>query len=77
MQRKLTKVVIGWSRNFVDYSFFKFKLNSCLIMRKLEYENIELVSGGARGTDSLAKMFALKNNIVLRNFQLHPMNGVF
>lgn len=72
MQKKLTKIVIGGSRDFVDYTFFEFRLNSYLIMKKLEYEDIELVSGGARGVDTLAKMFALNNNILFKEFPVLP-----
>ena len=56
------KLAIVGSRNFEDYSLL------CKILKK--YENIsEIVSGGARGADTLAEKYAHDNNIKMKVFK--------
>jgi len=52
------KVAIVGSRNFTDYSFFKQRVDE--LINKLEDKNITIISGGARGVDQLAKVYAME-----------------
>lgn len=59
--------VIG-SRSFTDYEKLKSVLSS--------YHITEIISGGAKGADSLAEQYAIENNITLTvflpNYDKHP-----
>ncbi len=59
------KVIIAGSRNFNDYSLLK---NNCDILLSIAKESIEIVSGGARGADSLGERYAHENNLELKIF---------
>jgi hypothetical protein len=52
------KVIIAGSRSFTYYNLLRDKCNY-LLQNK---ENIEIVSGGAKGADSLAQMYAEEND---------------
>lgn len=55
------KLAVIGSRNFTDYNLLKRELDAL--------NNItEVVSGAAKGTDELAKKYALENNITLVEF---------
>lgn len=56
---KKTRIAVIGSRSFTDYETFK------KILKKLisNYSNVVIVSGKAKGTDSLAKKFALEFEI--------------
>lgn len=58
------KVIIAGSRSFNDYSLL---YNVCYFELSI-YNNIEIVSGGARGADSLGEKFAHDNNYKLKVF---------
>jgi len=49
------KVVIAGSRNFNDYDYMKSQLNT--------YNITYIISGGAKGADTLAEKYAKENNI--------------
>ena len=53
--------IVG-SRSFSDYKLFKE------IIKKLNLNIDLIISGGARGADSLAKQYALENNIPIKIF---------
>lgn len=54
-------VMIGGSRNFNDYDYLK---------RNIEMYNIsKIISGGAKGADTLAEQYAKENNIP---FECYP-----
>lgn len=56
------KVVVAGSRSFSDYEFLSLVLNKFLILKEeLKFEEIEIVSGGARGADSLGERYATEN----------------
>ena len=55
------KLAIVGSRSFSDYVLFKKYLEKVLEKFEIKIDNI--ISGGARGTDSLAKKFSEENNI--------------
>lgn len=66
------KVVVAGSRNFKDYDFLKFKLDKLL---EKQTKPIEIVSGGARGADSLGEKYANWNEFgksagMIRNSQM-------
>ncbi len=48
------------SRNFHVYSLF------CELLPKLQFE--EIVSGGCRGTDSMAQRYSVENGIPIKVF---------
>lgn len=56
-------LVVG-SRDFSDYEFMKRKLDKVLARQT----NVMIVSGGARGADSLAERYAREKNYPLRVF---------
>lgn len=59
------KVIIAGSRDFNNYTLLK---NNCDILLSITKENIEIVSGGARGADSLGERYAHENNLQLKIF---------
>lgn len=56
---KIKLAVVG-SRSFNDYSFLCEKLK--------QFDISEIISGGAKGADELAKQYAKENNINYREF---------
>jgi hypothetical protein len=58
------KVIVAGGRNFSDYDLLSSTLHR-LISKKCE---VEIVSGMARGADSLALRFANENNLVVKKF---------
>ena len=59
------KIAVIGSRNFTNYEFFKEKLEYLIQNIK---EDIQFVSGGAIGTDSLCKRYCQENNLPLIEF---------
>ena len=59
------KVIVAGSRGFVDYQFLKYKLDKLLI-NKLD---ICIISGGAKGADTLGERYAKENNMHLLIFK--------
>ncbi len=59
------KIIIAGSRDFNDYSLLKEKSNFLLSKTT---ENIEIVSGGARGADYLGEKYASENKLKLKIF---------
>jgi len=51
------KVVIAGSRGFNDYNYMKNQLNT--------YNITYIITGGAKGADSLAEKYAKENNILI------------
>ncbi len=60
------KVIIAGSRSFEDYELLKEKMDHLLSNRIRAGEEIEVVSGGAHGADTLGARYA-----TARRFQLH------
>lgn len=52
-------VLISGCRNYTDYAPFKAILN----MLRNDYGDFEIVEGGAKGTDAMAKKYAIENNL--------------
>jgi hypothetical protein len=60
------KVIIAGSREFNDYSFLKEKLDFLLQNIK---DEIEIISGTARGADSLGEKYAKEKNLKIIYFK--------
>lgn len=60
------KVIVAGSREFDDYQFLKKKLDFLLMNVK---EEIEIVSGTARGADMLGERYANENNYNIISFK--------
>lgn len=64
MERKETvRVVVAGSRDFSDYDLLKRKLAGLTRLN-----DVEIVSGGARGADALGERFAKEFNLPLKVF---------
>ena len=61
---EIKKVIIAGYRDFNDFNFLEEKLNEILTNNN----NIEIVSGTARGVDQMGERYALKNNIPVKRF---------
>lgn len=59
------KLLINGSRGFDDYKLMELVVNK--IMKHIDIT--EIVSGGARGADSLAEMYAKNNKVLFRLFE--------
>lgn len=57
------KLVIAGGRNFVDYELLKRT-----VKRNYDLEDLEIVSGAARGADKLGERFAEENGIPVKRF---------
>jgi hypothetical protein len=58
----LIRVIVAGTRDFSDYAFLRDKLDRILSSRL----NVEIVSGGARGADSLGERYAVERGLTLR-----------
>lgn len=58
------KILVAGSRNFYDYNEFKYVMD----YTHNKYHITEIVSGGARGADTLAERYAKENNIPIKIF---------
>ena len=71
----MKKVIIAGSRNFNNYALLKSELD------KLFNEPFIIVSGGAKGADTLGERFAdefnIKKNIILPNWQKYGKSAGF
>ena len=62
MGKVLRKIIVAGSRSFNDYHKMEEVLSETVS------PNCEIVSGGARGADTLAKKYALEHNIPYKEF---------
>jgi hypothetical protein len=60
------KLIIAGGRDFNDYNLLKEKLDH--LLSKLPNDDIEIVSGCARGTDSLGERYAKEKGIPVKQF---------
>ena len=58
------KLIVAGSRDFNDYELLKSKLDKV----KAVYRVFEIVSGKARGADSLGERYALENSLPIAEF---------
>lgn len=61
------KVIIAGSRGFSNYKLLKEKCNEYLREKRKEY-NIIIISGGARGADTLGEKYAQEEGFSLEVF---------
>lgn len=59
------KILVAGSRNYYDYAEF----SEVMDYTHKKYNITEIVSGGARGADSLAERYAKENNIPIKVFK--------
>lgn len=67
----MLKVIIAGSRNFNNYKLLKKKMDFFLknkIDKNKPYFNIEIVSGTARGADTLGEKYAKEKGFALKRF---------
>ena len=66
MQEKFYCLIVG-SRTFTDYELMKKKTD--YLLSNIAKNDIVIISGGARGADSLAKRYAEENNYKYYEFK--------
>lgn len=65
MKNDLFKVIVAGGRDFTDYELLKNTLNK--FKELVPY--FEVVSGNARGADSLGERYARENNLPIKSFK--------
>ncbi len=58
------RLIVCGGRDFCDYEFFKARMDELIV----QYSNVQLVSGHARGADSLAEKYAAENGLRVKVF---------
>jgi hypothetical protein len=64
----MIRIIIAGSRDFNDYALLEKALREYITSRKINPDEIEIVSGHARGADSLGELFAKNNKLQLAKF---------
>lgn len=64
----MIKVIIAGSRNFYDYDKVEDAVVSYFMSHGILKENVEIISGGARGADSLGEQLANSYELKLTIF---------
>ena len=64
----MIKVIIAGSRNFYDYDIVEDTVVSYFMSCGILKENVEIISGGARGADSLGEQLAKSYGLKLTVF---------
>jgi hypothetical protein len=68
----MIRIIIAGGRHFDDYEFLRDKVSDFILMElPKEYwkpENIEIVSGGAKGADSLGERYAKDTGCNIKRF---------
>ena len=65
--REVFRVIIAGSRDFNDYNLLKEKCDTFLEIKRM-VNDIQIVSGGARGADSLGERYAAEKGYNLQLF---------
>lgn len=60
------KLIIAGGRDFNDYTLLQSKLDH--LLQNIPTDSIEIVSGGARGADSLGERYANARGIKIKQF---------
>ncbi|WPU94691.1 DUF2493 domain-containing protein [Mucilaginibacter sabulilitoris] len=74
MESKVFKLIIAGSREFTDYALLQKKVD-VMIAEKRHSAQIEIVSGKARGADTLGEKYAAANNFTVKEFPADWSNG--
>jgi len=61
-------VVIAGGRDFDDYALLKSKMDSLLSARVKAEGGILVISGGAKGADTLGEKYAEENELIIARF---------
>ena len=73
------KLAVVGSRSFNDYKLLSQQLH--FILKHSKIEEVTIVSGGARGADSLAEQYANEHNLMIKVFkpdwETYPKTGGF
>ena len=64
----MIRIIIAGSRDFNDYTLLEKALNKYIEDTKINPDEIEIISGHARGADSLGELFAKNNKLQLAKF---------
>ena len=67
MIRSIFRVIIAGSRSFNDYAVLRMACDKLLVKKKLTH-HIVVVSGTARGADSLGEKYALERGYAVERF---------
>lgn len=57
------KIIINGSRDFNNYTYLRLILKEYIMTNQINPELIEIISGGAKGADTLAIKFAKEYNL--------------
>lgn len=57
------KIIINGSRDFYNYTYLRLILKDYIMTNQINPELIEIISGGAKGADTLAIKFAKEYNL--------------
>lgn len=63
----MNKIIIAGGRDFADYSLLEFEVKKFIVENNLQLP-IEIVSGHARGADTMGERFAHKYKLDLKIF---------
>jgi hypothetical protein len=63
----LFKLIVAGSRSFCDYELLNYKLT--FLLKNKTRNDVEIVSGGAKGADSLGEKFAKEKGYNVRVFR--------
>jgi len=58
------RVIVAGGRDFFDYQLLKSKLDTLLSQKN----NVVIVSGGAKGADSLGEKYAREHNLLISHY---------
>lgn len=62
----MLKIIIAGGRDFNDFNFLENKVSE--VLKKLDSNEIEIVSGGAKGVDAMGEKYAQKNGYPIKIF---------
>lgn len=57
------KIIVNGSRDFNNYTYLRLILKEYIMTNRINPELIEIISGGAKGADTLAIKFAKEYNL--------------
>jgi hypothetical protein len=60
------KIIVAGSRGFTNYELLKENLD--ILLKNLDKNNIEILSGTAKGADRLGERYGKENNIPIKQF---------
>ena len=63
MHLSMYKIIINGSRDFNNYTYLRLMLKEYIMTNQINPESIEIISGGAKGADTLAIKFAKEHNL--------------